>query len=90
MTAAGTDMTLEALNAKRNEINTLIKEIIEKSDDKKGDRQIRKSFDCLKKKLSEVLATLKNQLDERTKQKVDEAVKSQTIDHAKTHASIQL
>jgi hypothetical protein len=53
-------MTLEALNAKRNEINTLIKEIIDKNDDKKGDRQIRKSFDCLKKKLSEVLATLKN------------------------------
>ena len=45
LTAAGADMNLEALNAKRNEINTLIKEIIEKSDDEKGDRQIRESFD---------------------------------------------
>jgi len=78
-------MTLDALNAKRNEINTLIKEIIDRNDDKKGDRQLRKSFDCLKKKLSEVLATLKNQLDERTKQKVEEAIKTQVVDHAKTH-----
>jgi hypothetical protein len=31
-------MTLDALNAKRTEINNLIKEIIEKNDDKKGDR----------------------------------------------------
>lgn len=56
-------MTLDALNGKRNEINTLIKEIMARNDDKQGDRQLKKSFDCLKKKLSEVLATLKSQLD---------------------------
>jgi hypothetical protein len=63
LTTAGTEMTLDALNGKRNEINTLIKEIMARNDDKQGDRQLKKSFDCLKKKLSEVLATLKSQLD---------------------------
>ena len=54
---------MESLNSKRTEINGLIKDIIARNEDKKGERQLKKSFECLKHKLSEVLAALKAQQD---------------------------
>ena len=68
---------MESLNSKRTEINGLIKDIIARNEDKKGERQLKKSFECLKHKLSEVLAALKAQQDQRTKQKVQSALSEQ-------------
>ena len=60
-----TDMPVEQLNQKRNEINNRIKDIIQRSSPQNdpANKQLKKSFDYVKKKLSEVLAALKNQLE---------------------------
>lgn len=56
------EITMEQLNKRRNEINDLIKGILEGNSqlpNGQPNKQLKSSFDSCKKKLSEVLAALK-------------------------------
>ena len=64
------DMTTEQLNKRRTEINDLIKGILDGNSQLANgtpNKQLKSSFDMCKKKLSEVLAALKAQLEGRYK-----------------------
>ena len=68
------EMSMDQLNKRRNEINDLIKGIIEGNSQLANgtpNKQLKSSFDQCKKKLSEVLAALKTQLEGRYKQKLE-------------------
>ena len=68
-------MPIEVLNKKRNEINDKIKSILEDNSQLvtgQPNKQLKSSFDQCKKKLSEVLAALKSQLEQKHKQKMDQ------------------
>ena len=74
---------MEELNQRRNEINDLIKTTIERNSKLPNgtpNRQLKTSFDQCKKKLSEVLAALKVQLEGRYKHKLDSVM--QTMNQA--------
>lgn len=71
--SSGGEMTTDQLNRRRTEINDLIKGIIEGNSQLANgttNKQLKSSFDLCKKKLSEVLAALKSQLESRYKQKL--------------------
>ena len=70
-------MPIEQLNKRRNEINDKIKSILEDNAQLvtgQPNRQLKQSFDLCKKKLSEVLAALKTQLEQRYNKKMEQLV----------------
>lgn len=75
-------MPMEQLDKRRNEINDLIKGILEGNSQLANgtqNKQLKASFDQCKKKLSEVLAALKTQLEGRYKQKLEQVMQSNNM-----------
>ena len=63
---------------KRNEINKLIADILNRNDDRK-DKQMRMSLESLKKKMSELLRVFKSELENKLNKKNADLIKQEVL-----------